>query len=182
MGLFKRIQRACISYIGSSDKKCKFLKKEGCKIGNNVKINGDLSIFGTEPYLISIGDDSLIASGVKIITHDGGVRVLNNLGYFDNSRADKVARVTVGKNVYIGTNAIILPGVTIGDNVIIGAASVVTKNVEDDTVVAGVPAKKICTIEDYYRKNKEKFNYTASMNYKQKKRYYTEKFFKTPTK
>lgn len=177
MKLFSKIYRFYISFMCNSKKKCKYLRKKGCRIGENVVINGDLSIFGTEPYLISIGKDSLIASGVKIITHDGGVRVLNNLRCFNNEKADKIAPVIIGDNVYIGTNAMIMPGVTIGNNVIVGAGSIVTKDIESNVVVVGIPAKIICSIEDYYQKNKKEFEFTVKMNCAQKKEYYQNKFF-----
>lgn len=62
----------------------------------------------------------------------------------------------IGNNVFIGMQATILKGVTIGNNVIIGANSLVNKNVPDNTVVAGNPAKVIMTIDEYYEKRKKK--------------------------
>jgi len=172
MEIIKKIYRAFLSYTGSSSQKCKYLRKQGAKIGENVVLNGDLATFGTEPYMIEVGDNSLIAWGVKIITHDGGIRVLNNLKKFGNRRADKIGKVIIGKNSYIGMNAIIMPGVKIGDNTIIGAGSVVTKDVEDGTIVAGVPAKKISNINDYYLKNRNRVRFTANYSKKQKRNYY----------
>ena len=63
-------------------------------------------------------------------------------------------KVKIGNNVFIGMQATILKGVTIGNNVIIGANSLVNKNVPDNTVVAGNPAKVIMTIDEYYEKRK----------------------------
>ena len=57
------------------------------------------------------------------------------------------AKVTLGKNVWVGAHATILPGVTVGDNAVIAAGAVVTKDVPANTVVAGVPAKIIKTID-----------------------------------
>lgn len=62
----------------------------------------------------------------------------------------------IGNDVFIGMQATILKGVTIGNNVIIGANSLVNKNVPDNTVVAGNPAKVIMTIDEYYEKRKKK--------------------------
>jgi acetyltransferase-like isoleucine patch superfamily enzyme len=82
---------------------------------------------------IEIGDGTIFAPGVKIISanHDK-----NNLNKFAYS-----APIRIGSNCWIGANAVILPGVEIGDNVIIGAGSVVTKNIPSNCTVKGVPAK-----------------------------------------
>lgn len=68
---------------------------------------------------------------------------------------DIFGRVVIGDWVYIGTNSLIMPGVTIGNNVLVAAGSVVTKSVPDRMVVAGNPARIICTIEEYYERNKQ---------------------------
>jgi maltose O-acetyltransferase len=66
----------------------------------------------------------------------------------------KVANVYIGNKVFIGAGSVILPGVKIGDEVVIGAGSVVAKDVPSKSVVAGVPAKVICSLDDYLNKNK----------------------------
>lgn len=63
--------------------------------------------------------------------------------------------IVVGDNVYFGNNVIVLPGVTIGNNVIIGAGAIVTKNIPNNSVAVGVPAKIIKTADVYLRKVKE---------------------------
>ena len=123
--------------------KVKYLRSKGAKIGKNLRLNCDLSCFGTEPYLVEVGDDCLFAAGVRLITHDGGITVLSNLNYFNGERRDKMSPVKIGSNVYIGMDAKIMPGVTIGKGAIIGAGSVVTRDVPDYCVAAGVPAKVI---------------------------------------
>lgn len=60
--------------------------------------------------------------------------------------------ISIGNNVYIGNDVIILPGVTIGDNVIIGAGAVVSKNIPSDSVAVGVPARVIKTTQEYFEK------------------------------
>ena len=68
----------------------------------------------------------------------------------------KIGRVNIGDNVFIGAESVVLPGVTIGNNVIVGANSTVTHDIPDNTVVAGTPAKLICTLDDYLNKEKER--------------------------
>lgn len=63
----------------------------------------------------------------------------------------------IGDNVFIGMNSSIMPGVHIGNNCVIGTGSVVTKDVPDNMVVAGNPARIICTLEDFYKKRKARF-------------------------
>lgn len=120
---------------------------QGVKIGRGCKIY--ILNFGSEPFLISIGDNVTITSGVKLITHDGSTALVKNAS---GSRFQRYGRITIGNNVFIGVNSIILPGVTIGSNIIIGAGSIVTKDVPDDVVIAGSPAVCLMGIEHYENK------------------------------
>ena len=83
---------------------------------------------------IRIGDDSIIAPGVKIISSDHDPINLNN---------HKLASpVVIGKKCWIGSNAVILPGVCIGNNTIVAAGAIVSKSFpEGDQILKGVPAK-----------------------------------------
>lgn len=117
-----------------------------------VKFGVDCRIYthnwGTEPFLIKLGDRVTITSGVTILTHDGATCLISNNG----RRYQKYAPVTIGSDVFIGVNSIIMPGVSIGDNVIIAAGSVVTKDIPSNIIVAGVPAKKVSDFESYRHK------------------------------
>lgn len=93
------------------------------------------------PWLISIGDNVTLSSNVTILAHDASTNIAGC--------GTKLGTVKIGSNVFIGTGSIVLCNVTIGDNVIIGAGSVVTKNCSSNSVYAGNPAKRICSIEDY---------------------------------
>lgn len=108
------------------------------KLGKNVFINSGCCF--QDHAGIEIGDGTLIGHQVVIAT-------LNH-AQDPVSRADMFPKpVKIGKNVWIGAHATILPGVTIGDNAIIAAGAVVTKDVENNVVAGGVPAKKIKDIE-----------------------------------
>ena len=126
-----------IDSFGSIKRESGFLK-----IGSNVGIS-EFCYFGIRGNLI-IGDDVIIGPGVKIFTENHSIE-LNHLPYRLQPEIRK--EVTVGNNVWIGASSVILPGVTIGNNVVIAAGAVVNKNIEDNTIVGGVPAKFIKMIK-----------------------------------
>jgi len=89
------------------------------------------------PEGIHIGQNTLIAGGSIILSHDHCKRVGNNQPFLIDTY--------IGKNCFIAVNAIILPGVKIGDEVIVGAGAVVTKDIPSNCVAAGNPAKILRT-------------------------------------
>ena len=89
---------------------------------------------------IFIGDGTLIGHNVVLAT-------LNHAMSPDNRSTMIPKPIHIGKNVWIGSNATILPGVTIGDGAVIAAGAVVAKDVPENTVVGGVPAKTIRIIK-----------------------------------
>ncbi len=97
-------------------------------------------------WLIEIGDNVTMAPRVHILCHDASTK--QHLGY------TKIGRVTIGSNVFIGAESVILPGVTIGDHVIIGANSTVTHDIPENSVAAGCPARVICSMEAYLEKER----------------------------
>ena len=125
--------------------------KKGLKLGQGVSFASPRSVvFGTEPYLIEIGDFVRISGRVAFITHDGGTWAFRYKQEYRN--VFKYGRILIGEHSFIGYASIIMPGVKIGKNCVIGAGSIVTKNVPDGSVVAGVPAKFICSTEEYAKK------------------------------
>lgn len=174
MFIFKKIKNKFILHKANKtqESKIKYLRSLGCKIGDGTRFMGPANV-GNDPFLVEIGTDCLISSDVSFLCHDGGVKVLNALGYFNGQRMDNMARIKIGNNCFIGCGAVIMGGVKIGDNVIIGTRSVVTKDVPSGMVAAGMPAKVICTIEEYYKKNKERgrFYPTPDMPCEEKKAY-----------
>ena len=121
-------------------------RNAGVILGTNNEIMS--RFWSTEPYLISIGSNCQITSGVKVHTHGGAQAIRDKYPDFDC-----FGKVKIGDYVYIGNNSMIMPGITIGDNVIIGAGSIVTKSIPSNCVVAGNPAKYICSTDDYIQRN-----------------------------
>lgn len=150
-----------------------YWRSKGAVIGDGCEIYSSAN-FGSEPYLISIGNHVRINGGVQLVTHDGGVWVLRGLKE-EYKKVDLFGKIKIGDNVHIGTNAIIMPGVTIGSNCIIGCGAIVTKDVPDNSVAVGVPAHVIETIEEYEVKHKHDFDYTKGLNSEEKRRYLTGK-------
>jgi acetyltransferase-like isoleucine patch superfamily enzyme len=115
----------------------------GVTVGDNCRIL--TSNFGSEPFLITIGNNVTVSSGTRFITHDGSFWLMKD----DRGRRYQYAPIVIGNNVMIGGNSIILPGVRIDDRVIIGAGSVVTKSIPSGVIVAGVPARIIGNYSDF---------------------------------
>lgn len=119
----------------------KTLVKRGMKLGKNFSRQQGCFLDPTHCFLISIGDDVTMSLRVTVLAHDASTK--KTLGY------TKIGQVYIGNHVFIGANSTILPGVSIGDYAVIGAGSVVTHDVPACTVVAGVPARLICSIDEY---------------------------------
>lgn len=132
-----------------------WLREHGVVIGKNLRLFNHNSIrFDiTTPGMITVGDNVSITADVSILTHDFCSSVFRQK-YYDYVPGR--SKVVIGNNVYIGQKAMILRGVTIGDNVIIGAGAIVTKDIPSDSVVAGIPARVVCTLDEYYQKRKTK--------------------------
>lgn len=168
----KILDRLILKY-GSFEKRAEILRKEGVKIGDGSEIYGGVS-FGSEPYLITLGNNVRITSGCKLITHDGGVWTLRKMKLLED--ADIFGKISIGNNVHIGSNAIIMPNVTIGNNCIIGCGAIVTKSIPDNSIAVGVPAKVIETVDTYYKKHKDTCDMTKHMDKEEKKKYLLKKF------
>jgi acetyltransferase-like isoleucine patch superfamily enzyme len=131
--------------------------------------------WGSEPYLIHMGDNVNTSSGVSFITHDGSVYVIRE-AFPEHKNVDLFGQIIIGNNVFLGMNAIILPNTKIGDNVIVGAGSVVRGELKSNSVYAGVPAKYICSIAEYAKKHQNDFDHTADLKPKMKKEFLLKKY------
>ena len=123
-----------------------YFRKNGASVGSGNRIM--IRSLGEAPELVRIGNHCTITSDVAFITHDGGGWVFND----EIPDLQKFGTIVVNDNTFIGFRSIILPNTVIGPNAVIGSGSVVTKNVEPNTVVGGNPARRICSIEEYKEK------------------------------
>lgn len=118
----------------------------GVNMGKDNFIAGDF--WGSEPYLITIGNHCQITRGVKMHTHGGGGAVRKKYPKFDC-----FGKIVLGDYVYLGNDVTIMPGVSIGTDVLVAACSVVTKSIPDNVVVGGNPARILCSLDEYIERN-----------------------------
>ena len=116
--------------------------------GNNVQIVGQAN-FGSEPYLITVGDNTTISFDCAFVTHDAATRVIRNLeGY--NKETVIYGPITIGKNCFIGCPS--------------------------NVVAAGTPCKVICTLDEYIKKHKKDFLYMVSLPIDKKREFLLKHF------
>lgn len=129
-----------------------YAKRVGLKYGVGCRfINVSPHTFGSEPYLINIGDRVSLSEGVRFICHDGALWSVRHTRD-DWVDIDYFSPIDIGDDVFIGMNVVILPGVSIGSGSIIAAGAVVATNVGDGMVYGGVPAKPLMTVDKYISK------------------------------
>lgn len=138
-------------------KRAEVMKKRLYHVGDNCLFY--TTYFGTEPYLISIHNEVILAADVHFVTHD--MSCITTSRYLKlEDRLDKVGTIEIFDNCFIGAYSIILPNVKIGPNSIVAAGSVVTKDIPPNSVYGGNPAKFICTLDEYAQKLQ---NYNESL-------------------
>lgn len=147
-----------------------FAKLSGVAMGSGCVIM--TKELGSEPYMITIGHRVELTSGVRFVNHDGALWCVRNL-YPEYRNADIIDHIRIGNNVFIGTNTTVLYGVRISDDTIIGANSLLLSGEQyGPGVFGGVPAKYICSIEEFVAKKSVFFQNTKQMSAQQKKSYY----------
>lgn len=127
----------------------KLARRKGVKIGEDCYFVG-IPKWGSEPWLITLGNHVEVSSDVHFITHDGSTWVFRNQERYKD--IIRYGKIEIKDNCFIGARTTILQGVTIGPNSVVGACSLVNKDVEPNSVYAGIPAKRICSIEEYAEK------------------------------
>ena len=124
------------------------LRARGLRLGRDVYLGHGTVIDSGFLWLVSIGDETTLSAGVRVLAHDASMK--RRLG------RTCVAPVAIGRRVYIGAGAIVLPGVTIGDEAVVGAGSVVTRDVPMGAVVAGNPARPISSTAEHLERHRER--------------------------
>ena len=123
-----------------------YFRELGARIGPDCRLQ--VRSLGAEPYLISIGRHVTLSTNVDLVTHDGAAWLFAD----EDPSIQKFGPIKIGDNCFIGAGSIVMPGVTVGNNCVVGAGSIVTRDIADNTVVAGCPARRICSLEEYRSK------------------------------
>lgn len=127
----------------------RWLRRRGAQCGEGGRFYGvKPGTFGSEPFLISIGDRVTITDGVRFVTHDGALWIFRH----SDPALDLFDTIRIGNDVFIGLNSIILPGTNLGDNCIVGAGSIVKGSFPSGCVIAGNPARVKYSVEEYLQR------------------------------
>lgn len=132
--------------------KSAYLRSLGVQVGTGCDIQTAVGNLGSEPWLLRFGNDVTVSNRVVFHTHDGSSRLFRQQIAGTTPWGNHFGPVDVKDNSFIGSDSVLMPGVTVGPNSIVGTGSVVTKDVPPGTVVAGVPARHICTLDEYVAK------------------------------
>jgi hypothetical protein len=123
------------------------LVAEGLTLGSGVYIGRRVSFDSGHPWLIEIGDDSVITAGTMILAHDGSTRFATG--------CTRIARTTIGKRVFVGAGAVILAGARVGDDSIVGALTVVRGEIPPGSVVVGNPGVVVGDVGSFGERHRE---------------------------
>jgi acetyltransferase-like isoleucine patch superfamily enzyme len=148
-GTHRRISFFLTYYVRCRADSVEYLRFLGARIGHGCSIYTTPHNFGTEPWLIEIGNNVTLGQGVLLITHDGTSRLFRDCLPGMSPFGNRFSTIVIRDNCFIGDHAILLPGVEIGPDSAVGAGSVVTKTVPPRTIVAGNPARPIKTLDEY---------------------------------
>ena len=117
------------------------LVAQGLELGRAAYVAPTAYLDVGHPWLIQIGDETLVGPWVIVLAHDTSTRL--------HTGHTLIGRVTIGKRVYLGHGAIVMPGSTIGDETVIGPGSVVYGDIPARSVAIGNPAKVVCAVASF---------------------------------
>jgi acetyltransferase-like isoleucine patch superfamily enzyme len=143
---------AIIMLIPGANRKTAFIRKHHLygHVGKNCIIQkGKLPLYSN---LVFLHDNVMVASNVGFVTHDITHRLLNTDS--EEQFVERVGCIEIMDNVFVGAGTRILYDTRIGSNVIIGAGSLVNKDIPDNSVYAGVPARYICSFKEFVEKHR----------------------------
>ena len=133
-----------------------YYRSLGARIGRGCSIYSGIGSFGSEPWLIEIGNGVTVAGGVMFLTHDGASRLFRGQYPDMHPRGNRFGTIRIRDNCFIGYGTILLPDIEIGPDSIVGSGSVVTRSVPPQTVVAGNPARPLCSLAEYIERYRAK--------------------------
>lgn len=139
------IPRRSLGRVGSRvyiPRNVSFRFPKNIELGSDIALGPFVRLWASENARITIGAHALFGPGVTIITANHGFEARDE---FIKQQPQRERDVRIGEDVWIGANAVILPGVTIGDGAIVSAGAVVNRDVEAFAIVGGVPARTIGT-------------------------------------
>lgn len=155
-----------------------FLRSKGVRIGERCLISTSIHNFGSEPWLVEVGNDVSITDDVVFLTHDGSSRLFRSRFPEMNPKyGNRFGTIRIHDNCFIGLRAVLMPGIEIGPNAIVGTASVVTHDVAPNTVVAGNPARVIASLDDYIERYRTKSIHVAAQDRESLRRELSEKLW-----
>lgn len=152
----KFAQKAYFMMLKDGFARADFLRKHKVlrEIGDNVYFYS--RIYPADPQLLKIHNNVVIATNVRFLGHDR-IDILMS-GLMDKSYSKKYDCIEIMDNVFIGADAVILPGVRIGSNTIIGAGAIVTKDLPGGYIWGGTPARQIGKFDDFVARRKEELH------------------------